>query len=259
MKINKNMRLKAIKQHINSNFDIYFYDELKSTNSSLKELAENGAKEGTIVIALKQSEGRGTQGRKFYSPLNGIYMSMLIKSKQSQPIFLTVSIAVAVISAIKKVTGLKCGIKWVNDIFLNNKKIGGILTEGVFNRSSNKLEYAVVGVGINISVPHNGFDKDIKNIAGALYNNEIDDKIYCKLVAEIIRQSYKQYKQVNRKKLIRKYQSYSILINRDISFVQNNETHIGKVVRISKNGKLVVNENGKNVKLSAGDVKILKL
>lgn len=256
-----NEQLKAsIEKRLKDDYYIQIFDEVKSTNTTLKEMAEQGAKEGTIIIAHQQTNGRGTQGRKFYSPLNGLYISMLVRPKVDiyKALYLTVATAVAVVVAIKKVLGIKCGIKWVNDIIYKNKKIGGILTEGEIENSSNSLKYAIVGIGLNLSISKEGFPKEIEDIAGTLFEVNISHLTYCKLVAEIVNKTFKLYKKLNKMSFIKKYQKYSVLKNKEIQYIKNGEIHFGKVIGIDKTAKLVVIKDDKKVKLSAGEVSLHK-
>ena len=256
---NEQLKL-SIEKKLKKNYSIYIFDELKSTNTTLKEMADLGAKEGTIIIAHKQTEGRGTQGRKFYSPLNGLYLSMLIRPQVDikKCLYLTVSTAVAVVSAIKKVLGIKCGIKWVNDIIYKDKKVGGILTEGGYENSSNSLKYAVVGIGLNLSKPKEGFSQDIVNIASELVETDISNTVYCELVAEIINKAYNLYKNLNKTNFIKKYQRYSVLNKKEIKYIKNGEIHFGKVLGTSKDANLIIKENGEKIKLCAGEVSLIK-
>lgn len=255
-----NEQLKAnIEKNLKGDYNIQIFDEIQSTNTTLKEMAEHGAKEGTIIIAHKQTNGRGTQGRKFHSPLNGLYISMLVRPTVDirQSLYLTVATSVAVIIAIRKVLGIKCGIKWVNDIIYDNKKVGGILTEGEIESASNSLKYAVIGIGLNLSKPEGGFPKDIANIATALLDG-ISDTDYCELVAAIINNSFKLYKNLNNKKFIKQYQKYSVLKKKEIKYVKNGIIHVSKVLKIDNNAQLIVKENRERIKLCAGEISLTK-
>ena len=130
-----------------------YFEELDSTNSYLKEMAAKGAQEGTIIIANRQSAGRGRLGRSFFSPEEkGIYMSILLRPDISleRAVLITSMAAVAVAEAIEQVSGIQTKIKWVNDIFLNKKKVCGILTEAGIDAETGTLEYAVLGIGVNV-------------------------------------------------------------------------------------------------------------
>ena len=139
-----------------------FYKKLESTNDTAKELAKAGIKD-TIVIAAEQTKGRGQFERKFYSAPGGLYMSLILHSSDFS--LLTYYVAECVCDAITYFTGLLPKKKWPNDIILDNKKICGILTE-------SQKDWAVVGIGLNIYKPKDGFDKNITDIAGALFDND---------------------------------------------------------------------------------------
>ncbi len=141
-----------------------------STNTILKENADMHSKEDFLLSADRQTTGRGRMGRSFFSPDGGLYFSLLVHPEESaeNSLFLTTLMAVAVSSAVSEVCGVKCGIKWVNDIYLDGKKICGILTEGKIGEGG-KLDYAVIGAGINIEEPKAGFPEEISGVAGAVY------------------------------------------------------------------------------------------
>ena len=141
-------------------FDIKTYKTLESTNSLLKLDAEAEAPTGTIVISEEQTKGRGRMGRSFYSPGNtGIYMSILLRPKISayESLSITTCAAVAVAEAIEMNSNKKAEIKWVNDIFVNNKKVCGILTEASLDLENGGLRYAILGIGINVFAPRKAF------------------------------------------------------------------------------------------------------
>ena len=143
---------------------------MPSTNAALREMAKDGAPHGTVLIANKQSAGYGRKQRVFFSPNGGIYMSLLLRPglDAASALKLTTTAAVAVVDVIRDLTGQNAQIKWVNDIYLNEKKVCGILTESAL-RPDGTLEYAVLGIGINIYTPKMGFPKNIRAIAGAVY------------------------------------------------------------------------------------------
>ncbi len=146
------------------------FETLDSTNSELKKLAAEGAPEGTVVIANEQTAGRGRLGRSFASaPGAGIYMSVLLRpclDLDCAP-SLTAVTAVAVSRAIEKCCGRAVGIKWTNDLYLRNKKICGILCESSLR--ADKLDYAVVGIGVNVTTRTEDFPPEIRDVAGSLY------------------------------------------------------------------------------------------
>ena len=147
---------------------VYFHDSLISTNREARDLALGGACGGTLVVAEEQDGGRGRMGRGWYSPRgSGILCSLILRPDiepgQAPPV--TMLTAVAVSSAVEKVSGLAPGIKWPNDLLLDGKKICGILTE--MNAEMERINFLVVGVGLNINTDH--FPEEIKDVATSLY------------------------------------------------------------------------------------------
>ena len=138
------------KNLINKNILLEILEETTSTNDYIKKSSNL---DSAVVIAKKQTLGRGRLNRTFYSPENkGIYLSILVKPQleTKNSVKITTFTAVAVANAIEKVSGLKTQIKWVNDIFINGKKVCGILAEASQNFKESKLDYAVIGIGINL-------------------------------------------------------------------------------------------------------------
>ena len=146
---------------------------LTSTNTVLKSMAAEDAPAGTAVLAVEQTGGRGRLGRSFFSPpAGGLYLSLLLRPDlpPAEAPRLTSCAAVAVAEAVEKLSGRKTGIKWVNDVYMDRKKICGILTEAGMDLETGRVSYVVVGIGINLHTPENGFPEEIRNIAGAAFD-----------------------------------------------------------------------------------------
>ena len=145
------------------------YDTLGSTNTLAKELAKAGAPQGTVVIADRQTGGRGRMGRQFHSPAGqGIYLSVILRPycRAEQLMHLTCAVAVAMCDAVEKVAGLRPQVKWINDLILGNRKVGGILTE--LSLDGVMVDFAVVGIGINCNQQAEDFPAELQEIAGSL-------------------------------------------------------------------------------------------
>jgi BirA family biotin operon repressor/biotin-[acetyl-CoA-carboxylase] ligase len=146
---------------------VHHFDALASTNDLAKELAIRGAPEGTLVVAESQTRGRGRLGRQWDSPPGtGLYVSLLLRPElpPTEMPQITLTTAVAVARAVSRVTGLTPGIKWPNDLLLNGKKLGGILTE--METESDQIRYLVVGLGLNVNNP--AFPEELAAIATSL-------------------------------------------------------------------------------------------
>lgn len=139
---------------------VKIYRELDSTNRAAKEAAFSGeAGHGALILARRQKSGRGRRGRSFYSPENaGLYMSIVLRPDRTlkEGLLITTAAATAVCRAVKKICGIDLGIKWVNDLYFHNKKVCGILTEAVTDFESGNIEFAVVGIGLNLYMPEDG-------------------------------------------------------------------------------------------------------
>ena len=159
-------------------------DRCVSTNDEAYLLAENGAENGTTVTAREQTGGKGTNGRSFFSPgKTGIYMSVILRNvKQDRLLDVTPMAAVAVSRTLDKIFGVKTRIKWVNDVYLDGKKVCGILTKA--QSKNGKTDFIVVGIGINLFAPEGGFPDDIKNTAGFV-SRKYDEALRQKTIEEI--------------------------------------------------------------------------
>jgi len=174
-----------------SSLQIRCFETIGSTNTELKALAEAGAPEGTALVASAQTAGRGRMGRSFYSPPgSGLYLSLLLRPRipAQEASLLTACAAVAAAEAIEAVSGQPAKIKWVNDILIAGRKVCGILSESSLNPKSGMLDYAVIGVGINVTAPEGGFPEELQDIAGALFPAERkpDDTFRCRLAASLL-------------------------------------------------------------------------
>ncbi len=159
-----------------SNIKLLCVDTIDSTNSYLKRLVAEGETDDMIVVSGEQTAGRGRRGRSFFSPEGtGLYMSFLLhpKCKAEEATMLTTIAAVAEAMAIEEVTGEKAEIKWVNDLVLRHKKISGILTEAATSMEDGGLDYCIVGIGINLYDPNEGWPMEIKDLAGSVLGKSL--------------------------------------------------------------------------------------
>ena len=181
---------KIIRKHLAAyvgDIKIETVDLIDSTNDELKRRAEQGESEMYLLVAERQTKGKGTKGRSFFSPGGtGIYMSLLLRPAYTpqECTLLTTMAAVSCAVAIERVVGVKPQIKWVNDIYLDGKKVGGILTQAHLSKDCKAVEWAIVGIGINLSEPEGGFPADLTDIATAI--GETDGLIKNRLIGEIV-------------------------------------------------------------------------
>ena len=255
---------------------IHIYQSIASTNDTAKEMAKKGCPHGTVVLADSQTAGRGRFNRQFYSPgSTGLYMSIVLDADKltlKENTLLTPFVAVVVARVIHRVIEKKCGIKWVNDLYLEDKKVCGILTEGVME--DGKLSKFVVGIGVNIAAEK--FPEDLENIAGALIDlntyeaREMSDydssteyirNIRNQVAAQLIIELTKSDAFCDSISLMKEYKESQIIMGNVVTVVGTNETYEGKVLDISENGSLVVErisgaEKGQIEELISGEVSI---
>jgi BirA family biotin operon repressor/biotin-[acetyl-CoA-carboxylase] ligase len=232
-----------------------------STNTVLKEWAVNGAPEGTILIAEEQTGGRGRMGRPFYSPAKtGIYMSILLRPALGleDSVLLTTSAAVAVSNAIEEVTGCQTKIKWVNDIYINDKKVCGILTEGSVCLEGGGLEYCIVGIGINVSRPEGDFPGNLKQTADGIFSNRKDSiGLRSQLTATIINNFWKYYKNSFHDDILKEYRNRSLIIGKEIEVLSGDTLGQATAVDIDSRARLIIRyPDGTQKTLTSGEVSI---
>jgi len=254
-----------IRRHLGSGMEgieVELRDEVSSTNTVLKELAEQGKPEGLVLIAEKQTKGKGRLGRSFYSPKgSGLYMSILLRPElpAEDSLAITTAAAVAVAEAATAVTGRQAMIKWVNDVYLEGKKICGILTEAAVDFENRRLNYAVLGIGVNILEPPKGFPAEIADVAGALYKDEAPAGTQSRLAAEILNRFFGFYRALPSRNYMPTYKKLSLLTGLEVTFQQGRETWEGTVLGIDDEARLVVRlDSGQEKAFSAGEVTIVK-
>ncbi len=240
-------------------FTVEIADTVTSTNTVLKERANAGAPEGTVLIAQQQTGGRGRQGRSFASPKGtGLYTSILLrpKMKAEEALFLTTAVAVAVAETIEEVSGQKAGIKWVNDIWIGDLKVCGILTEASFDLEAGGLEYAVVGWGINLAEPEGGFPEELRGVAGAVFSDPPGNDTRSRLSAGILRRFLYYYRTLSSRTFLQGYRDRSILIGRPVAILGKEEQE-ALVLGIDDDCRLHVRlPDGQERFLSSGEVRV---
>lgn len=232
-----------------------------STNDVAKELGENGAEEGTVVLAKTQTAGRGRMGRRFYSPDNsGLYMSLLLRPVGCDSLgLITAGAAVAMRRAIYEMIKTKVDIKWVNDLLFQNKKLCGILAEGRF-RSDGSLSYVVLGVGVNLSMPQAGYAEEIKDKTISLKEiaPEYDVETHA-LASAFIQQFAKLYQALPNTDFLMEYRQASCLLGKEITYQKAGKLCTGRAIEIDDAAQLVVlSETGEKQVLSMGEVHFVR-
>lgn len=240
--------------------NIQIYNEVGSTNQTAKQAAVSGkAGHGSFVLARRQSAGRGRRGRVFYSPGDaGLYLSIVLEPKGTlkDSLLLTTAAATAVYKAVETICGISLDIKWVNDLFYKGKKVCGILTEAVTDFESGSIEFAVVGIGLNLYRASSEFPEDIKEIAGTLYESleEAASVDRNRLAAAIVNELLSQTKDL---KLSREYIEHNMVPGHTVKITDGTGTRKAFAMSICPDGRLLVKEtNGKESVLSFGEVSV---
>ena len=238
--------------------DITVLPSAESTNDLVRQKAAAGAPEGTLVIANAQTAGKGRSGREFYSPEGtGIYLSLLLRPEQltgGASVGITTMAAAAMCQALEKAAGVRPGIKWVNDIFLEGKKVCGILTEGSFSMETGMLQYAVLGVGINVYAPEGGFPEELKSVAGAVFPERQKD-VKNRITAEFLNSFFEFYR--GNREYIGIYRDYSLAIGREVAVLTPEGERRATVLGIDDSCRLQLRwENGETACLSYGEIRI---
>lgn len=224
-------------------------DDVTSTNDVAKSLGKEGEAEGTIVLAKRQTGGRGRLGRRWSSPMGGLYLSVLLRPGlgSDDVLRLTVLACVPVAEAIEEVTGLEVRLKWPNDIIVGGKKAGGILVEGV--SKGRELDFIVLGLGLNVNTPLEHIEAGDATSLSAESDEVIDEeRLFESVVAHLVT-FYKELLSGDFDE--EKYVRRSSVLGHGIEAMVGKETIRGKALYLEPNGALVIrSEEGLVLRLS---------
>lgn len=254
--IRKELRTKLIGK------DLRIYSTTTSTNDQLKEIAKSGGAEGTVVISEEQTKGKGRMGRNFYSPQGqGIYLSILLRPDMpaDKAVAITIKTAVAVAEAIDKIAGVNSRIKWINDLFLQGKKICGILTEASMEMESGKLEYVIVGIGINVNKKNLIVPETLESIMGYISESGSKDHQISRnrLIAEILNRIEAVYLNDDFSSVLKIYKDKSMVLGKYVEASIEGKLQRVKALDIDEDGRLIIQkENGEMLKLNSGEVSV---
>ncbi|MCH5199896.1 MAG: biotin--[acetyl-CoA-carboxylase] ligase [Oscillospiraceae bacterium] len=234
--------------------EIILLKTVDSTNTYAKKLAADGAWDGTVVIAEQQTAGRGRRGNSFYSPPgSGLYMSVILRPElhAADTDLFTICAGCAVSRAVERLSGTKPLIKWVNDVYLDGKKICGILSEATADFECGRVDSVVTGIGINISTKD--FPDGLGSKAGSINAGNVTR---ARLAAEVLSELICCLER-RRSDNIADYRARSLVLGKEVGFVLNNVQYIGKAIDIADSGELVVElEGGESVRLNSGEVSV---
>lgn len=241
--------------------DVHVYSSVSSTNTLLKAWAEDGCPEGTVAVAEEQTAGRGRRGRSFYSPKgSGLYMSVLLRPSQNAGVALhiTTCAAVAVAEAIEALSAHEAQIKWVNDVFLDGKKVCGILTEASVDVESGTLRYAILGIGVNALSPVGGFPEELEGVAGAVFTRcELPD-LRSRLASEILERFFHYYRELGSDECFEAYRRRLFVLGRKVTVLSGGTAVAeAEVLDLNRDYSLAVRyEDGLVANLNTGEVSV---
>lgn len=253
-----------ISDYLNTEYigrEIIYIDSINSTNVKAKELAGSNGIEGTVIIAEEQTQGRGRLGRSWVSPKKkGIWMSIILRPKiePQDAVKITQVAAAAVWKAINHI-GINAKIKWPNDIVINSKKVCGILTE--MSGELNRLNYVVVGIGVNVNTDIDGFPEEIRHMATSLMietGNMINRKKLTALILNYFEELYDELTKdgsfINSIKICKEN---SVLIGKIVKITIRGEEQEVKVLDINEEGELIVQDKEGNIsRVVSGEVSV---
>ena len=239
---------------------IYYHDVLESTMTEAKALANSNCEEGTVVIAGRQTGGRGRIHRNWISPEGGIWMSVILYPNLSpcEVPLITLAAGVAICTFIEQLYKVCPGLKWPNDVLLNGKKICGILTEGKLG--PNGLDYCILGIGLNLNFDKACLPDELKEYASTVVSEtgiQFNSEEVLKFLLLELGRTYNCFIS-GKEKIISLWESYSITLGQNVSAFFDNHTITGTAIRISEKGSLIILDeiSGKEVEVNSGEVSI---
>lgn len=240
---------------------LIWHDSIDSTNNEAKRLAEKGAAHGTVILSSHQTNGRGRMGRNFHSPAKkGIYLSVILRPqcKPEELMHLTCAVAVAMCDAVEATCNFRPSVKWINDLILESKKLGGILTELSLSGDGN-VNYAVVGIGINCSQHKDDFPKELQDMAISLETYLEKPISQAQLAANMICSLEEMSQNLFTKKytIMDTYRSDCVTIGKEVTVHTPSKNIQALAVDVDPEGGLVVRlSDGKMHTVQAGEVSV---
>ncbi len=257
------LSIQGVEKYLNpehSYIELEILPDIGSTNDYLREKAAQGKGEGYAVVAGAQTRGKGRTGRSFYSPADtGIYLSLLLRPKDcgpAQAVKFTTMAAVAACEAIEKVSHRSPQIKWVNDIYIDGKKVSGILTEASVSLENGSLEYVLLGIGINVYPPEKGFPQELRETAGSVFQERKSDGKN-QLAAGFLNRLMDIYTKEEIEEYAEEYRKRSMVLGKRIQILTPEGEKGARALEIDKDCRLLVEyEDGNRELLRAGEIRI---
>ena len=241
---------------------LYWYDTVDSTNTLAKKLAAEGAPHGTVVLASRQTAGRGRLGRSFHSPAGmGIYISLLLRPlcHPEELMHLTCAAGVAACNAVENATGFRPGIKWVNDLIARGKKLGGILTELSVDSKTGLVDCAIIGIGLNCHHEAEDFPEELRSIAISLKSATGTAPSTLLLAARLIESLYEMDRQLlsDPHSIMSQYRLDCVTLGRPVTVIREDRERRGYAAGLDDRGGLIVDyPDGSRETVNSGEVSV---
>ena len=217
------------------------HERLDSTNNRAKALAAAGAEHGLTVIADSQSGGRGRLGRSFFSPEHsGVYLTCILRPDctPARAALLTSLAAAATARAVETAANAEVKIKWVNDLYMGGKKICGILSEAGIGMETGRVEYAVVGIGVNVNRME--FPPELKDVATSICNETGKAPDRNRLIAEILNQLEALHGELGTGSFLEENRRRSNVIGQTVTVIEGGRQYPARALDIDDQGRLVI-------------------
>lgn len=240
---------------------IYHCLELESTNKTARELAAEGEPEGSVVLAERQTSGRGRLGRVWCSPEGGVWLSVILRPSLApyKIQLITLMAAVAAVDATSCVTGIIPGIKWPNDLLVNGKKLAGILTE--VSAEIDRVNHLILGIGVNANVSPGYFGEELRETATSLLAETgvpVDRACWVRAFLSSLEGEYLKAQVAGFSDMLSRWRHYSVTLGKDIDVKLAERTVHGKAVDINEEGALLVRTESGTETFLAGEVTLKK-
>ena len=253
-----------IQQHHPIDWVIQTMESTTSTNDLAKLYANHNSTTPAIFISEEQTAGRGRLGRKFISPSKtGLYISLcLFPTIALEDLSLiTCATAVACVETLEELTGKSLNIKWVNDLFYQDKKVGGILTEIISDFESQQVQALIVGMGINLIENPQSFPEELHSIVGSIFSSktEYDNSSFNRnhFIAQFLEKWTFYYQNLSKRDFIESYKEHSNVIGKFVNIFEGNQTYSAYAKDIDENGHLIIEKEDNTLhSLSYGEVSI---
>ena len=243
--------------------DIHVFQETSSTNDVLEKLARDGVREGVVVFAETQTQGRGRLGRKWFSPARkGLWFSVLLRPdlRPQAATQLTVAAAASVARAIRRITEQRPEIKWPNDVLLHGKKVAGLLTE--LSAELDQIKYVILGIGVNVNLEPGDFSPDLRKLATSIKMETGRSFRRAELAVAILQELDRDYALICRQqfsKVSDEWESQCSTLNRRVSIRVGERLIRGQAESLDEDGALLVRtEHGRLERVIGGDVTLEK-